>query len=132
MTLPASYCRCSRGINAHTARLPPPTFSPWDARRLLGLPAGVDARVFNLDGVLIGSASIHMAVWTETFDQYGAGRGDALRNDAADFVVSGPAEVLTHKLAAFRPESGERTLPQASHFSPGQRLGLPRIFARPR
>jgi len=48
----------------------PLTFSPWDARQLLGLPAGVDACVFNLDGVLIGSAAIHTASWTETFDEF--------------------------------------------------------------
>jgi HAD superfamily hydrolase (TIGR01509 family) len=51
-------------------RLSPLTFSPSDARRLLGLPAGVDACVFNLDGALIGSASIHTAAWTETFDEF--------------------------------------------------------------
>jgi beta-phosphoglucomutase family hydrolase len=48
----------------------PLTFSHWDARQLLGLPAGVDACVFNLDGVLIGSAAIHIAAWTETFDEF--------------------------------------------------------------
>jgi beta-phosphoglucomutase family hydrolase len=48
----------------------PLTLSPWDARQLLGLPEGVDACVFNLDGVLIGSASIHRAAWTETFDEF--------------------------------------------------------------
>ena len=51
-------------------QLPPLTFSPSAARRLLGLPEGVDACVFNLDGVLIGSASIHTAAWTETFDEF--------------------------------------------------------------
>jgi HAD superfamily hydrolase (TIGR01509 family) len=48
----------------------PLTFSPWDARQLLGLPEGLDACVFNLDGVLIGSASIHRTAWTETFDEF--------------------------------------------------------------
>ncbi len=42
---------------------------PWEARRLLGLPDSVTACVFNLDGVLIGSAAIHAAAWTETFDE---------------------------------------------------------------
>jgi HAD superfamily hydrolase (TIGR01509 family) len=55
----------------HASRqLAPLTSSPWDARQLLRLPAGVDACVFNLDGVLIGSASIHTAAWTETFDEF--------------------------------------------------------------
>jgi len=44
--------------------------SPSEARRLLGLPPEVTAVVFNLDGVLIGSAAIHAAAWTETFDEF--------------------------------------------------------------
>jgi hypothetical protein len=42
-------------------RVSPLTASRWEARQLLGLPAGVDACIFNLDGVLIGSAAIHAA-----------------------------------------------------------------------
>jgi HAD superfamily hydrolase (TIGR01509 family) len=40
-----------------------------EARRLLGLPAHIEACVFNLDGVLIGSATLHAAAWRETFDE---------------------------------------------------------------
>jgi HAD superfamily hydrolase (TIGR01509 family) len=43
--------------------------SPLKARRLLGLPDDVAGCVFNLDGVLIGSASLHAAAWAETFDE---------------------------------------------------------------
>jgi hypothetical protein len=39
-------------------------------KALLGLPSCVSACVFNLDGVLIGSASIHAAAWAETFDEF--------------------------------------------------------------
>jgi len=39
-------------------------------RRLLGLPSAVTACVFNLDGVLIGSAALHAAAWTKTFDEF--------------------------------------------------------------
>ena len=42
---------------------------PWEARRLLGLPDGIHACVFNADGVLIGSAALHAAAWAETFDE---------------------------------------------------------------
>lgn len=49
-------------------------FAPAEAKRLLGLPVGVDACVFNLDGVLVGSASLHIAAWTETFDEFIARR----------------------------------------------------------
>lgn len=41
-----------------------------DARLLLGLPPVVAACVFNLDGVLIASAAVHAAAWTETFDEF--------------------------------------------------------------
>jgi HAD superfamily hydrolase (TIGR01509 family) len=48
--------------------------APWEAQRLLGLPPGVHACVFNADGVLIGSAALHAAAWTETFDEFIARR----------------------------------------------------------
>jgi HAD superfamily hydrolase (TIGR01509 family) len=44
--------------------------APWEARHLLGLPAGVHGCVFNVDGVLIGSAALHAAAWAETFDEF--------------------------------------------------------------
>ena len=43
-------------------------------RALLGLPARISACVFNLDGVLIGSAALHAAAWKETFDELIAAR----------------------------------------------------------
>ena len=43
---------------------------PWEARKLLGLPTGVTACVFDLEGVLIESATLHAAAWRETFDQH--------------------------------------------------------------
>ena len=39
-------------------------------KRLIGLPSVVTACVFNLDGVLIGSAAVHAAAWAETFDEF--------------------------------------------------------------
>jgi HAD superfamily hydrolase (TIGR01509 family) len=44
--------------------------APWEARRLLGIPSDAAACVFNLDGVLIGSAEIHADAWRETFDDF--------------------------------------------------------------
>ena len=41
-----------------------------DAKRLLGLPAHLEACVFNLDGVLIESATLHAAAWQRTFDEF--------------------------------------------------------------
>lgn len=41
-----------------------------EAKRRLGLPSDVEACVFNLDGVLIGSASLHASAWRQTFDDF--------------------------------------------------------------
>jgi HAD superfamily hydrolase (TIGR01509 family) len=57
-------------VQRASGQLSPLTLSAWDARQLLGLPEDVDACVFNLDGVLIGSASLHTAAWTQTFDEF--------------------------------------------------------------
>jgi beta-phosphoglucomutase-like phosphatase (HAD superfamily) len=43
--------------------------APWEARLRLALPAAVEACVFNMDGILIGSAALHAAAWTQTFDE---------------------------------------------------------------
>ena len=44
--------------------------SSWEAKRLLGLPADAVACVFNVDGVLVPSASIHAQAWKATFDEF--------------------------------------------------------------
>jgi beta-phosphoglucomutase family hydrolase len=36
----------------------------------LGLPAGVSACLFDLDGVLTQTAKVHAAAWKQTFDEY--------------------------------------------------------------
>jgi HAD superfamily hydrolase (TIGR01509 family) len=46
-----------------------PFVPPAEALRLLGLPHGVTACVFNTDGVLVGSAALHASAWTRTFEQ---------------------------------------------------------------
>jgi beta-phosphoglucomutase family hydrolase len=37
---------------------------------VLGLPAGITACLFDLDGVLTGTAAVHNAAWTRMFDDY--------------------------------------------------------------
>jgi HAD superfamily hydrolase (TIGR01509 family) len=59
--------------------------SPREARLLLGLPAEVAACVFNLDGVLIGSAAIHAGAWTETFDEFVSNRRERTHGEFAPF-----------------------------------------------
>lgn len=43
---------------------------PSEALSLLGLASPVRGCVFNLDGVLIGSAAIHAEAWRQTFDPF--------------------------------------------------------------
>jgi HAD superfamily hydrolase (TIGR01509 family) len=41
-----------------------------ELKRALGLAPGVEACVFDLEGVLIPSAAVHAAAWAETFDEF--------------------------------------------------------------
>jgi beta-phosphoglucomutase-like phosphatase (HAD superfamily) len=59
-------------------------------RRLLGLPSSVVACVFNLDGVLIGSAAVHAAAWAETFDEFVAARAERTHGRFAPFNSLAP------------------------------------------
>src|SRR5262249_40019160 len=43
--------------------------APRATRRLLGLPHDVVACVFDLDGVLTASASLHAAAWSDALDE---------------------------------------------------------------
>jgi len=61
------------------------TLAPYEARRMLGLPPSVDACVFTLDGVLVGSASLHLAAWTETFDEFLSRRAERTGGQFAPF-----------------------------------------------
>jgi HAD superfamily hydrolase (TIGR01509 family) len=49
------------------------------ARQLLHLPVSVTSCVFNLDGVLVGSAALHSAAWTRTFGELIAAREEHAR-----------------------------------------------------
>ncbi len=44
--------------------------APTPTRRLLGLPSGVRACVFDLDSVLTTSTTVHAAAWADTFDSF--------------------------------------------------------------
>lgn len=60
---------------------------PRATRRMLGLPPGVHACVFDLEGVLAGSARLHAASWAETFDR----------------LLSGRVETTGERFAPYRP-----------------------------
>jgi beta-phosphoglucomutase-like phosphatase (HAD superfamily) len=44
--------------------------APRASRRMLDLPADVLACVFDLDGVLVGSAHVHQAAWMQAFNEF--------------------------------------------------------------
>jgi len=43
---------------------------PWYEGRVLGLPDGIQACLFDLDGVLTKTASVHAAAWRDMFDDF--------------------------------------------------------------
>jgi beta-phosphoglucomutase-like phosphatase (HAD superfamily) len=47
-----------------------PLSAPRATARMLGLPVGTRACVFDLDGVLTASADVHAAAWRETLDTF--------------------------------------------------------------
>jgi HAD superfamily hydrolase (TIGR01509 family) len=73
-------------VERHSRRLLLPlAVSPLEARRLLGLSTDVAACVFDLEGVLVGSAELHSAAWRETFDELLLDRVDRTRGDGVPY-----------------------------------------------
>src|SRR5581483_10894358 len=68
---------------------------PREARRLLGLPREITACVFNLDGVLIGSAVLHAEAWAKTFERV-LGHRDGHGHDPAPFDLRRDYELHLH------------------------------------
>jgi beta-phosphoglucomutase-like phosphatase (HAD superfamily) len=54
-----------------------PLSAPRATNRMLGLPVAVRACLFDLDGVLTGSAQVHAAAWRDTLDSFVAQRSEA-------------------------------------------------------
>lgn len=81
------------GASLHYAQ---PFVPPGEARRLLGLPPGVTACVFNVDGVLVGSAEVHAAAWTRTFQEFLAGRPELTEGQLAPFDPSTDYQAHLH------------------------------------
>jgi beta-phosphoglucomutase family hydrolase len=50
--------------------------SSWKEPQKLGLPGGVTACLFDLDGVLTDTASVHAKAWAQAFDRLLEGRGN--------------------------------------------------------
>jgi beta-phosphoglucomutase family hydrolase len=58
-----------------TADAPDPDPDPDPDPESVGLPVGIRACLFDLDGVLTDTASVHSAAWTEMFDAFLSGPG---------------------------------------------------------
>ncbi|GEL19424.1 HAD family hydrolase [Pseudonocardia asaccharolytica] len=55
---------------------------------MLGLPDGTRACLFDLDGVLTDTASVHAAAWKQMFDEFLRARADRCREEFRPFDVS--------------------------------------------
>lgn len=76
--------------------------APRTTRPMVGLPAAVLACVFDLEGVLTGSASIHAAAWADAFDEF----------------LSRRLEQTGERFAAFRPFNPATDYYQHLHGKP--------------
>ena len=68
----------------------------WESKRLLGVPADALACVFNVDGVLVPSASIHAEAWRMTFDEFIARQIERTGVPLASFSVAIDYPRLVH------------------------------------
>jgi beta-phosphoglucomutase family hydrolase len=66
--------------------VPPPGVACSRFPAVLGLPDGVRACLFDLDGVLTQTAKVHAAAWKEMFDAYLRGRAEASGEAFSEFT----------------------------------------------
>ena len=59
---------------------------------MLGLPDGITACLFDLDGVLTKTAVVHERAWKAMFDEFLKGRGTFEQSDYNDYVDGKPRE----------------------------------------
>jgi HAD superfamily hydrolase (TIGR01509 family) len=73
--------------------------APAITPRMIGLPDGISACVFDLDGVLTTSATVHAAAWAETFERFLLDRAERShhpfipfdrRHDYDDYIAGKP------------------------------------------
>jgi beta-phosphoglucomutase family hydrolase len=73
---------------------------------VLGLPDGVTACLFDLDGVLTKTAAVHARAWKQMFDAYLAERGDErpfdLHDDYDEYVDGKPRDAGVRDFLASR------------------------------
>jgi beta-phosphoglucomutase family hydrolase len=83
---------------------------------MLGLPDSVTACLFDLDGVLTDTASVHRAAWKATFDELLAKRGESpfTEHDYVEFVDGKPRADGVRDFLASR----NITLPEGNRDDP--------------
>ncbi|HEX3782487.1 MAG TPA: beta-phosphoglucomutase family hydrolase [Pseudonocardiaceae bacterium] len=72
----------------------------------LGLPAGIKACLFDLDGVLTQTAKVHAAAWKETFDEFLRARAE---RTGEPFVPFDPVADYDEYVDGMPREDGTRT-----------------------
>ena len=72
---------------------------------MLGLPDGVTACLFDLDGVLTDTAAVHNSAWTQTFDEYLRRRAEAT---GEPFVAFDPGADYNDHVDGKKREDGVR------------------------
>ncbi|MDA0163678.1 beta-phosphoglucomutase family hydrolase [Solirubrobacter ginsenosidimutans] len=78
---------------------------------MLGLPDGITACLFDLDGVLTKTAVVHERAWKQTFDEFLGDRGTFEESDYNDFVDGKPREDgIRDFLASRHIDAGDDTV----------------------
>ena len=90
--------------------------SSWEAKRLLGVPADAVACVFNVDGVLVPSATIHAEAWKATFDELIARQIERTGVPFAFFSTAADYQTLIH---------GRTRVASVQEFLASRRISLP-------
>ena len=67
----------------------------------LGIPSGVTALLFDLDGVLTQTAKVHAAAWKQMFDAYLEGRAAKTGSEFVPFDEHDYSEYVDGKLARY-------------------------------
>jgi beta-phosphoglucomutase family hydrolase len=96
---------------------------------VLGLPDGVTACLFDLDGVLTDTASVHAAAWTRTFDDFLRARE---RDTGEPFVPFDPHADYVRYVDGKRREDGVRDFLASRGIvlpagAPGDAPGVPTV-----
>src|SRR4029078_5653955 len=68
----------------------------WESKRLLGVPTDAVACVFNVDGVLVPSASSHAEAWRRTFDEFVSRHIERTGVPLASFSIGVDYPTLVH------------------------------------